>query len=149
MGYCLPSFSNPPIIAVESFNGRLRDECLNEEVFATLAEARAVIERWRIDYNHVRPHSAHGGLTPEAVRLNPAAVRLRNLISSAARPLPPATQISYQPPGSHNDRGTSGGTSDGCADRPRANPTNPSSDQPRTLLWLGEKRGHASTRGII
>ena len=84
---------------VESFNGRLRDECLNEEVFATLAEARAVIERWRIDYNHVRPHSAHGGLTPEAVRLNPAAVRLRNLISSAARPLPPATQIGYQPPG--------------------------------------------------
>ena len=84
---------------VESFNGRLRDECLNEEVFATLAEARAVIERWRIDYNHVRPHSAHGGLTPEAVRLNPAAVRLRNLISSAARPLPPATRIGYQPPG--------------------------------------------------
>ena len=84
---------------IESFNSRLRDECLNEEVFATLAEARAVIERWRIDYNHVRPHSAHGGLTPEAVRLNPAAVRLRNLISSAARPLPPATQIGYQPPG--------------------------------------------------
>ncbi|WP_191559183.1 IS3 family transposase [Brevundimonas aurantiaca] len=84
---------------VESFNGRLRDECLNEEVFATLAEARAVIERWRIDYNHVRPHSAHGGLTPEAVRLNPAAVRLRNLISSAARPLPSAKQIGYQPPG--------------------------------------------------
>ena len=84
---------------VESFNGRLRDECLNEEVFPTLAEARAVIERWRIDYNHVRPHSAHGGLTPEAVRLNPAAVRLRNLISSAARPLPPAQQIGYQPPG--------------------------------------------------
>ena len=84
---------------IESFNGRLRDECLNEEVFATLAEARAVIERWRIDYNHVRPHSAHGGLTPEAVRLNPAAVRLRNLISSAARPLPPAQQIGYQPPG--------------------------------------------------
>ena len=49
---------------VESFNGRLRDECLNEEVFATLAEARAVIERWRIDYNHVRPHSAHGGIDP-------------------------------------------------------------------------------------
>jgi len=45
---------------VESFNGRLRDECLNEEVFAFLAEARAVIERWRIDYNHVRPHSVHG-----------------------------------------------------------------------------------------
>jgi putative transposase len=75
---------------VESFNGRLRDECLNEEVFASLAEARAVIERWRHDYNHVRPHSAHRGMTPDAVRLNPAAGRLRNLISSAARPLPPA-----------------------------------------------------------
>ena len=63
---------------VESFNGRLRDECLNEEVFASLAEARAVIERWRLDYNHVRPHSAHRGLTPAAVRMNPAAGRLRN-----------------------------------------------------------------------
>ena len=84
---------------VESFNGKLRDECLNEEVFANLAEARAVIERWRLDYNHVRPHSAHGGLTPEAVRLNPAAGRLRNLISSTGRPLPPALEINYQPPG--------------------------------------------------
>lgn len=37
---------------VESFNGKLRDECLNEEVFANLVEARAVIERWRLDYNH-------------------------------------------------------------------------------------------------
>jgi putative transposase len=84
---------------VESFNGKLRDECLNEEVFANLAEARAVIERWRLDYNHVRPHSAHGALTPEAVRLNPAAGRLRNLEGYAARPLPPALRINYQPPG--------------------------------------------------
>ncbi|MET4702081.1 putative transposase [Constrictibacter sp. MBR-5] len=84
---------------VESFNGKLRDECLNEEVFATLAEARAVIERWRLDYNHVRPHSAHGGLTPEAVRLNLTAGRLRNLEGSAAQPLPPARQINYPPPG--------------------------------------------------
>lgn len=63
---------------VESFNGRFRDECLNEEVFASLAEARAVIERWRRDYNQVRPHSAHGGLTPEAVRMRSAGGRLRN-----------------------------------------------------------------------
>lgn len=55
---------------------------------AILAEARAVIERWRIDYNHVKPHSAHGGLTPEAARLNPAAVRLRNLISSGRSAVP-------------------------------------------------------------
>ena len=63
---------------VESFNGHFRDECLNEEVFAGLAEARAVIERWRRDYNQVRPHSAHGGLTPEAVRVQAAGDRLRN-----------------------------------------------------------------------
>jgi putative transposase len=63
---------------VESFNGRFRDECLNEEVFASLAEARAVIERWRRDYNQVRPHSAHGGLTPEAAHLRSAGARLRN-----------------------------------------------------------------------
>jgi len=63
---------------VESFNGRFRDECLNEEVFASLVEARTVIERWRQDYNRVRPHSAHGGLTPEDVRLRTAGDRLRN-----------------------------------------------------------------------
>jgi hypothetical protein len=63
---------------VESFIGRFRDECLNEDVFAGLAEARAVIERWRGDYNRVRPHSAHGGLTPEAAHLCAAGARLRN-----------------------------------------------------------------------
>lgn len=50
---------------VESFNGKLRDECLNEEVFATLAEDRVIIEQWRHDYNHIRPHSAHGGPHPK------------------------------------------------------------------------------------
>lgn len=63
---------------VESFNGRFGDECLNEEVFASLAEARTVIEHWRRDYNQVRPHSAHNGLTPEAVRIRIAGDRLRN-----------------------------------------------------------------------
>ena len=80
---------------VERFNGKLRDECLNEEVFATLAEARVLIERWRQDYNRVRPHSAHGGLTPETVRLNHAAGRLRDLRGSVAQPLPPVTKIRY------------------------------------------------------
>jgi putative transposase len=49
---------------VESFNGRLRDECLNEHAFASLAEARRIVEAWRIDYNTVRPHSSLGGITP-------------------------------------------------------------------------------------
>ena len=64
--------------AVHPIIGRLREECLNEEVFASLAEARAVIERWRLDYNQVRPHSAHRGLTPHAAHLRSAGARLRN-----------------------------------------------------------------------
>lgn len=50
---------------IESFNGRLRDECLNEHWFMSLPHARQVIEEWRIDYNEVRPHSSLGYLTPE------------------------------------------------------------------------------------
>ena len=49
---------------VESFNGRVRDELLNLEEFATLLEAQALVEAWRIEYNTYRPHSALGGLTP-------------------------------------------------------------------------------------
>ena len=43
---------------IESFNGRLRDECLNVEVFFTLADVHDKLERWRQDYNQVRPHSS-------------------------------------------------------------------------------------------
>jgi putative transposase len=50
---------------VESFNGKFRDECLNEHWFASVAEARTLIEAWRVDYNTVRPHSALAGKTPE------------------------------------------------------------------------------------
>ena len=49
---------------VESFIGRLRDECLNENLFGTLAEARLLIEDWRQDYNTLRPHSSLGGMPP-------------------------------------------------------------------------------------
>jgi putative transposase len=50
---------------VEDFNGGLRDECLNENWFCSLAEARGTIEAWRQDYNQHRPHSALGYCTPE------------------------------------------------------------------------------------
>jgi len=43
---------------VESFNGKLRDELLNWEIFTTLAEAKILIEQWMKEYNHIRPHSA-------------------------------------------------------------------------------------------
>ena len=48
----------------ESFNGRLRDECLNMEVFYSLAEATASVERWRQSYNYERPHSSLAYQTP-------------------------------------------------------------------------------------
>ncbi|MGB9332439.1 MAG: IS3 family transposase [Steroidobacteraceae bacterium] len=49
---------------IESFNGRFRDECLNEHWFLTMAHARRAIEAWRIEYNTERPHSSLGNLTP-------------------------------------------------------------------------------------
>ncbi len=64
---------------VESFNGRLRDECLNETVFTSLRQARAVLAAWRADYNHVRPHSALGGRAPGWLSVPPC--------SPASRPL--------------------------------------------------------------
>ena len=53
---------------IESFNGKFRDECLNERWFVSLADARQTIDAWRQDYNTARPHSALGYQTPEAYR---------------------------------------------------------------------------------
>ena len=49
---------------IESFNGKLRDECLNETLFSSLADAKERLEAWKEDYNRHRPHSALGNLTP-------------------------------------------------------------------------------------
>ena len=49
---------------IESFNARLREECLNREQLWTLTEARVVLEDWRWKYNHVRPHRSLGYITP-------------------------------------------------------------------------------------
>ena len=49
---------------IESFNGRLRDECLNANWFLSLDDARSKIEAWRRDYNEVRPHTSLGWMTP-------------------------------------------------------------------------------------
>nr|WP_175765588.1 IS3 family transposase [Burkholderia ambifaria] len=53
---------------IESFNGRLREECLNQHAFVSLDDARRRIEAWRTDYNSVRPHSALGQLAPDQFR---------------------------------------------------------------------------------
>jgi len=50
---------------IESFNGKFRDECLNEHWFISLAHARSIIEAWRIEYNTERPHSSLGNRTPQ------------------------------------------------------------------------------------
>lgn len=78
---------------IGSFNGRLRDECLNEEAFDSLAHARRVLARWRHDRNHERPHSSLGGLTPAQAR------RAAEIPSSPSAALAPAPVIAYQAPG--------------------------------------------------
>jgi putative transposase len=54
---------------MESFNGKFRDECLNQNWFMSLGHARQVIEEWRVDYNLVRPHSSLDDMTPGEFRL--------------------------------------------------------------------------------
>ena len=53
---------------IESFNGSLRDECLNDEIFDSLADARQKLALWRYDYNNVRSHSSLGNQTPAEAR---------------------------------------------------------------------------------
>ena len=58
---------------IESFNGKFRDECLNEHWFSSIPEAQAIIEAWRVDYNTVRPHSSLGNRTPREAAITAAA----------------------------------------------------------------------------
>jgi putative transposase len=74
---------------IESFNARLREECLNEHLFLSLDDARAKIERWRVTYNRERPHSALGNLTPEEF----AAAAQPQASSAAARTAWPAQEM--------------------------------------------------------
>src|SRR5438105_9723083 len=55
----------------ESFNGKLRDECLNGEIFYSLKEAQIIIEQWRVEYNTRRPHSALGYRPPVPAAYGP------------------------------------------------------------------------------
>lgn len=66
----------------ESFNGKLRDECLNGEIFYTLKEAKVLIERWRVHYNTIRPHSSLGYRppAPETIQINEIGIAMNNLI---------------------------------------------------------------------
>ncbi len=67
---------------IESFNGRLRDECLNVHQFTSIEDARTKIEAWRVDYNQRRPHSSLGHLTP-----NEYAMKRQNSLAAEAASL--------------------------------------------------------------
>ena len=83
---------------IESFNGRLRDELLNETLFTSLSQVRAVLTAWKDDYNNIRPHSALGNLTPTeyANRGAPGPQRggaLRYTGGSAPHPVAPPSPM--------------------------------------------------------
>lgn len=83
---------------VESFNGRLRDEFLNETLFSSLPQARFALEEWRRDYNTVRPHSRIGWLTPavHAARFGPQPAKPLRVEGSAAWPTAVQLEINRQ-----------------------------------------------------
>ena len=76
---------------VESFNGKLTDELLNGEIFYTLKEAKILIERWRIHYNTIRPHSALGYRPPAPEALQVARPRAGSASLGSLAPLRPPT----------------------------------------------------------
>jgi putative transposase len=89
---------------IESFNGRLRDELLNETLFSSLAHAREALSFWKDDYNTIRPHSGLGNLTPSAYayRSAPDTQRdgtLRYTEGSAPRPVASPSQMGSNQPG--------------------------------------------------
>ncbi|SFK70518.1 integrase core domain-containing protein, partial [Caulobacter sp. UNC279MFTsu5.1] len=92
----------------ESFNGRLRDELLNETLFRSLPHARAVLETWRRDYNERRPHSKLGWMTP------------REYASAFC-----------------GETGRHAAQADSSAHRPLATHQHQGSNQPRTLVLAG------------
>jgi putative transposase len=88
---------------IESFNGRLRDELLNETLFTSLAQARIALKCWRADYNDARPHSQLGWKTPSefAFICHPRRdLALRDAEGSAPAPVATTTQ-----PGKFNNQG--------------------------------------------
>ena len=93
---------------IESFNGRLRDELLNETLFRSLPHARAALEIWRHDYNNERPHSKLGWMTPRGY----------------------ASALS-------GEGGRDAALRWGSAPRPLATHQQKGSDQPRTLVAAG------------
>jgi putative transposase len=85
---------------VESFNGKMRDELLNETLFFNLDQARKVIAAWVEDYNTARPHSALAYQTPAAfaAKLTATGLHAAHTDGSACRPVAPPAHKGIQPP---------------------------------------------------
>jgi transposase InsO family protein len=81
---------------IESFNGSLRDECLNMELFDSLREAREVVENWRRDYNDLRPHSSLGYKTPSEFARDWRDENESEDFARAASPLRPTASANLQ-----------------------------------------------------
>jgi putative transposase len=75
----------------ESFNGKLRDECLNGEIFYSLKEAQIVVEQWRVEYNTRRPHSALGYRPPAPATFAPQMAALRSPTAPCEPPFAPVS----------------------------------------------------------
>jgi transposase InsO family protein len=73
---------------IESFHDKLRDECLNRELFGSLLEAQVIIEQWRVEYNGLRPHSALGYQTPDEF-----AARIDSSRFRSGSALPPSRRV--------------------------------------------------------
>jgi putative transposase len=86
---------------IESFNGKFRDECLNQNWFVSLEDARRIIEAWRADYNAVRPHSSLGYQTPEEYAAE-VATRPASPPTPVVSVTPAWTQTDVQEPRSAN-----------------------------------------------
>lgn len=85
---------------IESFNGKLRDELLNETAFSSLAEARAMLADWKHDYNTQRPHSRLGWLTPSEFA-NRNVQDKQRLLGAASQGFAPIAVASTAPTGNH------------------------------------------------
>jgi transposase InsO family protein len=85
----------------ESFNGKLRDECLNGEIFYSMREAQVVIEKWRVEYNTWRPHSALGYRPPAPASFAPRMAALRSPSAPYDPPFAPPlrTEVVLRGPG--------------------------------------------------
>ena len=85
--------------SIESFNGRFREECLDQSWFTSLPEARRVIEAWRLDYNLHRPHTSLRMRTPAAFAAARPFVKRRQPATAAPEaPAPPDAIAAISPP---------------------------------------------------